>query len=200
VVKASGWESKLSGFKPRRLQATFDPRLPKKILQKYSQPYSVPLMIDFARRTLKDLKKPDCMYQSIPHLHPWTAGLNFTKFYTGLAPCSRIVPPTPLGSHRIKSRTWRAKVRPWIDLKFFCFLCVNFCLMWHLPLNKLFFSMIEYSQKKSSHIKSHVERQFSKQFFCKDQTIERSNILFWDKKLMSSIVSDVNVVKNGNRC
>jgi len=29
----------------------------KKIQQKYSQHHSVPLMIDFARRTLKDLKK-----------------------------------------------------------------------------------------------------------------------------------------------
>jgi len=31
--------------------------LSKKIQQKYSQPESVPLMIDFARCSLKDLKK-----------------------------------------------------------------------------------------------------------------------------------------------
>jgi len=32
--------------------------LPKKIQQKFSQPYSVPLMIYFARRTLKDKNNP----------------------------------------------------------------------------------------------------------------------------------------------
>jgi len=31
VVMESGWESKGPGFKPRRLQATFDPRLPKNL-------------------------------------------------------------------------------------------------------------------------------------------------------------------------
>jgi len=38
------------------LQATFDPALPKKIQQKYSQPQSVALKIYFARRTLKKIK------------------------------------------------------------------------------------------------------------------------------------------------
>jgi len=52
---ASGWESEGQGFEPRLLQATFDSRLPK--TAKYSQPYSVFLMIDFARRTLKKGKK-----------------------------------------------------------------------------------------------------------------------------------------------
>jgi len=52
VVMASGWEFEGLGFKPWRLQATFDPRLPKKT-KKNSQPYSVPLMIYFARCTLK---------------------------------------------------------------------------------------------------------------------------------------------------
>jgi len=51
---ASGWESEGMEFKPRRLQATFDPSLPKEIQQKYSQPFSVPLMIDFAKLTFKD--------------------------------------------------------------------------------------------------------------------------------------------------
>jgi len=49
-----GWESEGPELKPRWLQATFVPGLPKIIQQKYSQPYSVPLMIDFARCTLKD--------------------------------------------------------------------------------------------------------------------------------------------------
>jgi len=44
---ASGWESEGPGFEPRQLHATFDPRLNKKAQQKYSQPFSVPLMIDF---------------------------------------------------------------------------------------------------------------------------------------------------------
>jgi len=48
---ASGWESAGPGFEPRQLQAIFDLGLPK--TAKYSQSYSVPLMIDFARRTLK---------------------------------------------------------------------------------------------------------------------------------------------------
>jgi len=52
---SSGWETEGPGFEPQRLLATFDPRLPQKI-KKYSQPYSMPLMIHFARRTLKDKK------------------------------------------------------------------------------------------------------------------------------------------------
>jgi len=52
---ASGWESEGPGFKQWGLQAAFDPRLPKKIQQKYSQPYSMPLIIDFARCTLKKI-------------------------------------------------------------------------------------------------------------------------------------------------
>jgi len=55
---ASGWESEGLGLEPRQLQATFDLWFTKKILQKYSQPYNLSLMIYFARRSLKDLKKP----------------------------------------------------------------------------------------------------------------------------------------------
>jgi len=53
VVMRSGWESESPGFEPTLVQATFDPRLPKKIQQEYSQSYSVPLIIYFAKRTLK---------------------------------------------------------------------------------------------------------------------------------------------------
>jgi len=54
---ASGWESVGQGFKPQRLETTFDPGLPiKKIQQKYSQPNSVVLMVYFAGHTLKDKK------------------------------------------------------------------------------------------------------------------------------------------------
>jgi len=51
---ASDWESEGSGFEAWRLQPTFDPVLPKINQQKYYQPYNVPLMIDFARRTLNE--------------------------------------------------------------------------------------------------------------------------------------------------
>jgi len=50
----SGWESEDPGFTPWWIQATFDPGCQKK----YSQPYNVPLMIDFARHTLK-IKKDE---------------------------------------------------------------------------------------------------------------------------------------------
>jgi len=51
----SGWESKGLEFEPQCCQATFDPGLAK--IAKYSQPCNVALIIDFARRTLKDFKK-----------------------------------------------------------------------------------------------------------------------------------------------
>jgi len=46
IAIASGWESEGPGIKPRRLQPTFDPGLPKK----YYQPYCVLLVIDFFAR------------------------------------------------------------------------------------------------------------------------------------------------------
>jgi len=52
---ASGWLSEGPGFELGRLQATFYSGLPK-TAKKYSQPYSSPLMINFARRTSKDRK------------------------------------------------------------------------------------------------------------------------------------------------
>jgi len=54
VVVASRWEYEGLGFEPWQLQATSDSGLPKKSIKKYSQPYSVPLIIDFSGRTLKD--------------------------------------------------------------------------------------------------------------------------------------------------
>jgi len=52
---ASGWESDGLGFEPWRLQATFDPGLPKKSNKNIpSLIVYVPSMIDSARRTLKD--------------------------------------------------------------------------------------------------------------------------------------------------
>jgi len=62
---ASGWESEGPGFKPPRLQAPFDPGLPKKFQQKYSQTYCVPFMIYFARRTLKDKKRHQLRVQPL---------------------------------------------------------------------------------------------------------------------------------------
>jgi len=54
-VMASGWESDGLGFEPWRLQATFDPGLPKKSNKNIlSLIVYVPSMIDSARRTLKD--------------------------------------------------------------------------------------------------------------------------------------------------
>jgi len=44
-------------LEPQQLQATFDSGLAKKIQQKYSQLYSVPLMIYFARQIFKDKKR-----------------------------------------------------------------------------------------------------------------------------------------------
>jgi len=51
---ASGWESGGLGFKPHRLQGTFDPGLPKSDYQ----PKTVHLICkNFARRTLNIQKK-----------------------------------------------------------------------------------------------------------------------------------------------
>jgi len=65
VVIASGWESECPGSEPRRLQATFEPGLPKK----YQVIPSQNSVKNFARCTLKDTKKsylghPDCQYIS----------------------------------------------------------------------------------------------------------------------------------------
>jgi len=50
---ASDWKSEGPGFETLTAPGNLWPGLPKKIQQKYSQPNSVPTMIDFARRTLK---------------------------------------------------------------------------------------------------------------------------------------------------
>jgi len=58
---ASGWETEGPEFKPQWLQATFDPRLPKK--PNDSQPKQcLSWEKNFARRTLKDLKKYVCLF------------------------------------------------------------------------------------------------------------------------------------------
>jgi len=52
----SGWKSEVRGSNLGSPSSLW-PWIAKKIQQKYSQPYSVPLMIDFARCSLKDFKK-----------------------------------------------------------------------------------------------------------------------------------------------
>jgi len=55
---ALGWESVGQGFEPQRLQATFDPRLPKKSNKWFPAKNSVPLINKkISRRTLKNKKK-----------------------------------------------------------------------------------------------------------------------------------------------
>jgi len=53
---ASGWESKILSSNPGSSRQHLT-RVAQKIKQKYSHPYSVPLMIAFGRGTLKDSKK-----------------------------------------------------------------------------------------------------------------------------------------------
>jgi len=53
---ASGWEYEGLGFKPRWLQATFDPGLPKKEQVVPSQKQCALHEKKFARRTLKKIK------------------------------------------------------------------------------------------------------------------------------------------------
>jgi len=78
VVLASGWEPEGWGFEPWRLKATFDHGLQIKIQQKYSQPDSVPLIIYFKRRTLKDFFNGVDVSMSV--FQPGASGLPKTDY------------------------------------------------------------------------------------------------------------------------